>query len=145
MRRSFAALLALALYGPACGPAMAEPPAHYPERTILLLVASWCAPCRGEIARIEEIATAARPFAVRVLLVDDTRASQRMIAALPATRRWSPDPDHVAAVRAGLLARTPGLPYSVAFDRQGRLCADRRGGLNPEQAKLIVARCLTPP
>lgn len=122
----------------------AAPAVHYPERTVLLLVASWCAPCRVELAHIDEIARAAAPYDVRVLLVDDSKAGRRMVAALSPARRWLPDPAVAAPARAALLSRTPGLPYSVAIGPKGAICADRRGGLDPARTRALVARCRAP-
>lgn len=131
-------LLALALGG-------AAPAVHYPERTVLLLVASWCAPCRGELARLDEIARAAAPYEVRVMLVDDSKAGRRMVAAISPGRRWAPDPDAYLAARTELLRRTPGLPYSAAIDGDGALCADWRGGLDPARVRALVMKCRNAP
>lgn len=117
---------------------------EYPANTVLLLVASWCAPCRGELAHLDEIARAAAPYQVRAVLVDDSKAGRRMIAALPPARRWAPDPALFTAARADLLGRTPGLPYSVAIGASGRPCADWRGGLDPARVRALVARCRAP-
>lgn len=118
---------------------------RYPENTVLLLVAGWCAPCRGELAQIDAIAEGAAPYGVRVLLVDDSKAGRRMVASLPPARRWIPDDAAYAAARAALLSRTPGLPYSAAFDASGTLCADRRGGLDPDRVRALVSRCRAAP
>ena len=121
--------------------AQADRLAIYPENTVLLLVASWCAPCHAELAQLESITRAAAPFAVRVMPVDDSRNSRRMVAALPPQRQWAPDPAVMAAARHDLVARTPGLPYAVAIGPRGRPCADQRGGLDAARAEALVARC----
>lgn len=113
----------------------------YPANTVLLLVASWCAPCHSELAQLEAIARAAWPFAIRVMLVDDSRHGRRMVAALAPHRQWAPDPSAMAAARKDLLARTPGLPYAVAIGPGGQPCADHRGGIDPARVKTLIARC----
>lgn len=110
----------------------------------MLLVASWCAPCRGELAKIDEIARAASPYAVRVLLVDDSKAGRRMVADLTPVRRWTPGEETLATARAELLKRTPGLPYSVAIGGNGALCGEWRGGLDPVRARALVTACRRP-
>jgi hypothetical protein len=67
-----------------------------------------------------------------------------MVAALPPPRRWAPDPVIHAAARTELLARTPGLPYSVAIGADGRICAEQRGGLDEPRARALVLRCRVP-
>lgn len=68
-----------------------------------------------------------------------------MMAALPSWRRWSPGATDSAAVRAALLMRTAGLPYSVAIDGRGRICGDVAGGLDGAKARTLVARCRARP
>mgnify|MGYP001806553564 CR=1 FL=1 len=123
----------------------AAPPPSLPPKTVLLLVADWCAPCRGELARLDQLAAAAQPYAVRVLLVDDTRGGRRMLAALPDTRRWSPEDAARTATLAALLTNTAGLPHSVAIGRDGRVCGEVSGGLWPAGANGLVARCRRSP
>jgi thiol-disulfide isomerase/thioredoxin len=116
----------------------------YPKNSVLLLVASWCAPCHAELAVLDDIARAAGPFEVRVMLVDDSRNSHRMVARVPPHRRWIPEPAVMTAARKDLLARTPGLPFAVAIGPDGRPCAAHRGGLNAARAKALVNRCDRP-
>lgn len=115
-----------------------------PKSSVLLLVASWCAPCHAELAVLDDIARAAGPFEVRVMLVDDSRNSHRMVARVPPHRRWIPEPAVMTAARKDLLARTPGLPFAVAIGPDGRPCAAHRGGLNAARAKALVNRCDRP-
>ena len=116
-----------------------------PPNTLLLLVAPWCAPCWSELARLNELAAAAAPMNVRVLAMEDGPRTRAMIADLPAERRWAPAVNNREAVRAALWARTPGLPFSVATDRRGRICAERGGGLDLPRARALVRSCVVEP
>jgi len=101
------------------------------------MVAPWCAPCWGEIARIDALAAGAAPLRVRVVAMEDGRRAAAMVADLPPERRWTAPP----AARAALWARTPGLPHSVATDAAGRVCAERGGGLDPARARALAVAC----
>ena len=112
------------------------PPAG-PPRTIILFVADWCAPCHAEVERLPEIVAAARPW--RVLVAQgDAAPDDRLLARVPADRRWTP-PD--GAARRAFLSATAGLPYAVALDAAGRICADTRRGLDGARAALLVTAC----
>ncbi|WP_211275769.1 TlpA family protein disulfide reductase [Sphingomonas mucosissima] len=141
VRRWLATIAAVMACGFSPAAAQAGPAGPYPPNTVLLLVASWCAPCHAELAQLEAISKAASPFAVRVMLVDDSRHSRRMVAAIPPQRQWAPDPSAMTAARKDLLARTPGLPYAVAIGAGGQPCADHRGGIDPQRVKSLVAQC----
>lgn len=112
-----------------------------PSNSVLLLVAPWCAPCWSELGRIDALASAAAPLTVRVLAMEDGARARAMTADLPPGRQWLPAPDARARVRAGLWAMTPGLPFSVATDRAGKICADHGGGLTDAQARILAKRC----
>jgi thiol-disulfide isomerase/thioredoxin len=140
-RMSRGAALALCLVASTSSAAAAEPAPRYPERTVLLLVASWCAPCYAELARLDEIASAARPLQVRVLLVDDGARSRAMVRGIDAARRWEPQGDEMRRVRADIWQRTAGLPFSVATDGTGRICAEQNGGLDTKRTLALVKRC----
>ncbi len=117
---------------------------HYPPRTIIMLVAAWCAPCRGELARLDEIAAAAGGRPIEVLAIDDSAATQRMLRLVDPARVWRPDVAERARLRAALLARTAGLPYAVATDAHGVICADTDGGLDAARTIALVRRCPSP-
>ncbi len=139
IRRMVAVLAAtMALAG-----ASADVP-RYPPRTILLFVASWCAPCHAELGRLESIDRAAGPYRLRVVPFDTSRATLAMLARVPPGQRWSPDPARAAAVRADLFGASAALPYSVAIGGDGRPCASLRGGLDAGRAAALVARCGAP-
>jgi thiol-disulfide isomerase/thioredoxin len=125
----------------ASGAEAAEPILLYPKNTLLLLVAPWCAPCYGELARLDDIAAAARPLQVRVLLVDDGIRARAMVRGVPSSHRWEPAADEMRRVRADLWTRTRGLPYTVVTDRHGKICAEQKGGLDPARTRALVERC----
>ena len=140
-RMSRGAALALFFIALTNSAAAAAPAPQYPERTLLLLVASWCAPCYAELARLDEIARAARPFQVRVLLVDDGARSRAMVRGIDAARRWEPPGDEMRRVRSDIWQRTAGLPFSVVTDSKGRVCAEQNGGLDSGRTLALVKRC----
>lgn len=121
-------------------PAGATAPA-YPPRAILLFVASWCAPCHGEIAALPRLSEAAGPWRVLVVPVDRGRATAAMMAAVPVAQRWTPDAARMAAVRDDLFGGTAGLPFSVAIGGDGRPCGSHRGVLNPARVAALRAGC----
>jgi len=123
----------------------AQPPstaATLPPDTLLLLVAPWCAPCWGELARLDGLVAAAAPLEVRVLSMEDGSRARAMVASLPEMRRWTPAISEREAVRAALWARTPGLPFSVATDRRGKICAEQGGGLDGPRVRALVQTCV---
>lgn len=119
----------------------AESPLRYPPDTVLLLVAPWCAPCHAELARLDTIVAAAHPAAVRVVAVEDDARARAMVRGVAANHRWTPPDPDAPRYRADLLARAAGLPFSVATDAGGRICAGVAGGLNPARVAALLARC----
>ncbi len=119
------------------------PPASVdlPPNTLLLLVAPWCAPCWGELARLDGLIAAAAPLNLRVLSMEDGPRARAMIAGLPSERRWTPAASDHDSVRAALWAQTPGLPFSVAIDGQGAICARYGGMLDVSRARALVESC----
>jgi thiol-disulfide isomerase/thioredoxin len=140
-RMSRGVALAICLIALINGAAAAEPAPRYPERTVLLLVASWCAPCYAELARLDDIAAAARPLQVRVLLVDDGARSRAMVRGINAARRWEPKGGELSRIRADIWRRTAGLPFSVVTDSEGRICGEQSGGLDARRTLALVKRC----
>ena len=114
---------------------------RYPPRTVILLVAPWCAPCYGELAQLDEIAVAAKPHDLRVLLVDDGPRARAMMSRVSASDRWEPIGEEGRKLRAQLMGLTQGLPFSVITDGEGRICAHQKGGLNPGRVRAMVERC----
>lgn len=132
--------VAAALAAVALGGASVEVP-RYPPRTVLMFVASWCAPCHAELGRLEPIGRAAGAYRLRVVPFDSTRASLAMLRHVPPEQRWLPDAALAAAMRADLFGAGAALPYSVAIGGDGRPCATMRGGLDPVRVAALVARC----
>ncbi|MEN2747982.1 hypothetical protein [Sphingomonas sp. T9W2] len=116
-------------------------PARYPTRSILLFVASWCAPCHGELRQLPAITGGAGPYRVLVVPVDRGRATDAMLRAVPVEQVWRPDAARMAEVRGELLAKTAGLPFSVAIGGDGRPCAAHRGGMTAASARGMRLEC----
>jgi len=136
-----AALLLLSAGGArAAADGTAEGGGHPPD-AVILLAASWCAPCRGEIAALDTIAAAAAPRAVHVLVVDEGPRARAMTRDVPAAHRWEPGPASRGRVVRALMARTPGLPYAAATDARGRVCAEHGGGLDAAAVRALALRC----
>lgn len=113
----------------------------YPPDTVLLLIAPWCAPCYGELARLDEIGAAAKPRAVRVMLIEDGPRARAMVRSVPAERLWTLSPQRMRQARSDLLERAAGLPYAVVTDADGAICAGQGGGLDRERTRALVVRC----
>ncbi|WP_394646662.1 hypothetical protein [uncultured Sphingomonas sp.] len=116
----------------------------YPPDSVLLLVAPWCAPCHAELARLDTIAAAARPQRLRVFMVDDGAGAGAMWRRVPDGYRWTPPAGEERRYRADALARTPGLPFSLATDARGRVCAMRGGGMDAARVAALVGACRRP-
>ena len=131
------AALALLLGGAAPG---ADAP-RYPADSVLLLIAPWCAPCHAELARLDTIAAAARPRAVRVFMVEDGARAAAMWRRVPDAYRWTPPDGEVRRYRTDALARAAGLPFAIATDAQGRICATRDGGMDAARVVALIRAC----
>ena len=115
---------------------------RYPPHSILLFVASWCAPCHAELARLPAITRGARPFRVLVVAYDDSAATRMMLDAVPAAQRWQPARPLRRQLARILAVETSGLPFSMAVDRNGHACASARQGIDGTVAAAMVARCV---
>ena len=116
----------------------------YPPRTLVLFVADWCAPCHGEVAWLDEIAQAAPGWRIGVADGDSPRRPGRLVRAVATERRWVPDATTTARLRRELFPDMAGLPYSVAFDGAGRVCAESRRPLDAARVAAMLATCPVP-
>lgn len=132
------ALSAASQVGPTA--AAADTP-RYPADAILLFVASWCAPCHAELARLPEIRAAARPRRVLVVAFDSGAATQAMLRAVAPAERWQPEGAERRAMETALYAETAGLPFALVTDARGRRCATLREGLDAARTRTLIARC----
>lgn len=112
-----------------------------PANSVLLFVAGWCAPCRGELAILPDLARAAAPRRVLVVPVEADRATARMIAGVPADRILRRPPASATALLRALAGSAPGLPISVVTDGRGGACAVHRRPLTTGDLAALVARC----
>lgn len=123
-------------------PPAADAPLSLPSNAVVLVVAGWCAPCRGELVRLDDLAAAARPRNLLVAPLDDGASTRTMMAGVPAARRWTLAPAQRLRLAALVHTRSAGLPYAFATDGQGQRCADLAGGLDAPRTRALVARCL---
>lgn len=121
-------------------PALGAEAPPLPTRTLILFVADWCAPCHAEVARVPAIAAAAKPWRVRVTS-GDANPSHRLLQHVAVDQRWTPDAHTAALLRDELLSRTAGLPFAVALDGNGRVCAESAHALDAERTAMLLARC----
>ncbi|WP_084579199.1 TlpA family protein disulfide reductase [Sphingomonas azotifigens] len=131
-------MLALLLLGSLAG--AAEPP-RYPPDSILLFVAAWCAPCQGELARLAEISRAARPFRVLVVPFDDGKGTRAMLDAVPVAQRLVVDRATQRRLVTEVERRSAGLPFSLAIDQEGQICAAQAALLDGAAAAALVSAC----
>ncbi len=124
------------------GPAWAADEIAYPHQSIVMFVASWCAPCREELSRLSTIVVAARPWDVVVMAMDDTPGTRAMLASVPAVhRRWQPGPAERQGLANLMFQETGGLPFSIATDAVGRPCASIRSGLDAARVRQLLTAC----
>lgn len=114
----------------------------YPPNSILLFVASWCAPCHAELARLPAISRGAQPFRVFVVSFDETPATRAMIEGVPSSQRWHPSAQQRRLFAKELMGQTAGLPFSVGIDAKGKTCGVIRKGLDAQTAAALVANCM---
>ena len=119
----------------------AAPSPAGPAESILLFVASWCAPCHGELARLDAIGRGAQPYRVLVVPFDDSRATRGMLERVPLAQRWQPDRGTQRRLAAEVAHRSAGLPFSLALDRDAQICAAHAQALDTASAAAMVAAC----
>lgn len=113
-----------------------------PPSSILLFWASWCAPCRAEVADLVAIERAAAPMRVLVVPVERSRASRQLLRDLPERNLFLP-PEGGLALMQQLTNRAASLPVAVAIDAQGHVCAVQYHGVNRADAENMARRCNT--
>lgn len=123
-------------------PASSAETDRYPANSILLLVASWCAPCHAELANLPAITRGALPFGTLVVPFDDSPATRSMLERVPAAQRWQPGRAMQRRLMQDVAAGTAGLPFSLGVNGDGEICGSARQGLDGQSAKALVARCL---
>lgn len=114
---------------------------RYPPSSVLLFVASWCAPCHAELDRLPAITRSARPFRVLVVPFDDSAATRAMMQAVPPEQSWQPDQRTRRRLMRVVMGETAGLPFSMAVDGEGRACGSFRRGLDGQTTAALIARC----
>lgn len=115
-----------------------------PRPAILLFFATWCAPCRAEIAALHTLSAAAGRVPVIVIPMDTDSRTQQALAALPPGKAR-----YLSGGGYALLQKVAGpsgaLPVSVALDADGRPCGIRREGLSPTDVRALLAGCRLAP
>ncbi|MGN8000944.1 TlpA family protein disulfide reductase [Sphingomonas sp. 22176] len=119
----------------------AAPAPMGPPESILLFVASWCAPCHGELARLEAIGRGAQPYRILVVAFDDSRATRAMLERVPLAQRWQPDRAIQRRLAAEVARRSAGLPFSLALNSEAQICAGHPEALDATSAAAMVAAC----
>ncbi|WP_294258099.1 hypothetical protein [uncultured Sphingomonas sp.] len=106
-----------------------------------MFVASWCAPCHGELARLAEIVRGAQPYRILVVPFDETRPTRAMLERVPPAQRWHPDRGTQRRLATEVEHRSAGLPFSLALDRDAQICAAHAEALDAASAAAMVAAC----
>jgi len=104
-------------------------------------VASWCAPCHAELARLDAIGRGAQPYRILVVPFDDSRATRAMLERVPSAQRWQPDRATQRQLVAEVARRSAGLPFSLALDHAGQICGGHAEALDAASAAAMVAAC----
>lgn len=112
-------------------PASAEP-GRFPPNSVLLFVASWCAPCYSELARLPAVARGAQPFRVLVVPHDDRPATLTMIEAVPAAQLWHPGREEGQSI----VKDGPAAPFAKGWTTR----VPRRGSRNARESKSSLHR-----
>ena len=100
--------------------------------TVVNVFASWCAPCVKEMPELDRFARehAAQGWRVLGLAVDNARAVREFLRRTPVSYAIA-----MAGFEGSELARKlgnaqSGLPFTVAFDRGGRIARTKAGETN---------------
>jgi thiol-disulfide isomerase/thioredoxin len=109
---------------------------------IVIFWKSDCAPCRAKLANVRALEAAAAPGVLVTVAVEP----QASAAPAAAQMQLNPARSFVAAGDPGAvlaLASEGGqvVPYSIAIDKNGQICARHRGLLGTNRIKEWVAAC----
>lgn len=114
-----------------------------PRPSVVVLWATWCIPCDGELKRLPSLTKAAAPLPVVTLALDPPRkALMRLRARGRATRDAFADARDPGTVLAAWGGGGAKLPLAVAIDRNGAVCGAKQGLLGTDQLKEWATTCL---
>jgi len=112
-----------------------------PRPAIILFWASWCAPCQAELRGLATLQKAVAPMPVILVALDGSVRSRAMLRHVdPEAVRYpgSVDANMLNLVPGG----APGVPFAIAFDRQGIACGQKGGGVAAADIVAWRDRCL---
>lgn len=97
-----------------------------PPSTILLFWASWCAPCRAEVADIATLERAAAPMRVVVVPVEPRSAWRGLLRSVRADQIYLPLEGGLTLMQRLTGGSAASLPVSIATDSERRICGVHR-------------------
>lgn len=140
-----AVALAAALASPAVAGVGAVPlgqDATVPRPAVVVLWATWCAPCMRELPLALRLAPAALPLPLVTLALDPPEAASARLAALHlATDYAFAAPAPPGEILARLGGKQALLPLTIGIDANGRICGRFHGILNADALRSLSLRC----
>ena len=116
-----------------------------PKPSIVMFWAAWCAPCRAEISAWPELQRAAGSLPIHIVTLDTPiERSHALLKALPVERVHHGQSSSLSML-AAWSDRASGLPFAVALDAQGRICASQNGGLTVVRVAAMRRSCAIAP